>query len=57
LSHCDKEGFHFKAFKSVTDGKLDIRYGTTFKRASFKAYVNTDFKNNHRIYVEKTFKF
>lgn len=57
LSNCTKEGFHFKAFKSVVDGKIDVRYGATFKRGSLKAYMNTDFKDDHRIYVEKTFKF
>lgn len=57
LGQIRKEGLHFKAFKSVVDGKLSVRTGLAYKRGNLRAYVNTDFKNDHRLYIEKTFTF
>ena len=52
-----KEGFNFKAFKSVVDGKYSVKPGITYKRGGLRAYVNSDLKNDHKVYIEKQWTF
>ena len=57
VNQISKEGFHFKTFKNVVDGKVKLRTGFAYKRNRFKAFVNTDFNKDHRIYAEYFINF
>ncbi len=52
-----KEGFHFKPFKRIVDGKVTIRPAITYKKGSLRAFGDTDGNKDHRIYIEKQWTF
>jgi len=53
-----KEGFHFKPFKSVVNGKVNIKPGLAYKKGKLKGYIQHDFlSDDFRIYVEHSWKF
>ena len=57
MQQVTEEGFHFKPFKKVVDGKLTVRPAITYKKGSLRGFVDSDLNKDHRIYIEKTWTF